>query len=154
MCFIWPSLLFLNSIQHRWLFSGYGYLYRYHIYPDHSIPGPYQTYDYACSFHEEVIKITSRSKLFLISYRFKWVFLRHSRSTKVKVLYIVTRYAPFFLFAIHLYRTFHETCLRSRYQPACQWTSLKTKLLTLHLQFTGVNWSTTSALVFMTIHLE
>lgn len=41
-------------------------------------------YDYACSFHEE------------------WRFLRQSRWTKVKVLYIITRYLPFILVAIYL----------------------------------------------------
>ncbi|KAG1860420.1 hypothetical protein C8R48DRAFT_774396 [Suillus tomentosus] len=41
-------------------------------------------YEYACSFHEE------------------WEFLRRSRWTKVKVLYIITRYLPFFLIAMYL----------------------------------------------------
>ncbi|KAJ8588169.1 hypothetical protein M405DRAFT_820163 [Rhizopogon salebrosus TDB-379] len=46
------------------------------------------TYDYACSIHEE------------------WTFLLRSRWTKVKGLYIVTRYTPFLLFASHLYLNF------------------------------------------------
>ncbi|KAG2124609.1 hypothetical protein DEU56DRAFT_827083 [Suillus clintonianus] len=46
------------------------------------------TYDYACSFHQELM------------------FLLQSRWTKIKVLYIVTRYVPFFLFAGHLYLNF------------------------------------------------
>ncbi|KAG2132902.1 uncharacterized protein EDB93DRAFT_890711 [Suillus bovinus] len=45
------------------------------------------TYDYACSLHEE------------------WTFLRRSRLTKVKALYIVTRYLPFFLITMYLCRT-------------------------------------------------
>lgn len=43
------------------------------------------TYDYACSLHQEL------------------AFLFQSRWTKVKVLYIVTRYAPFLLLIVHLY---------------------------------------------------
>ncbi|KAG2037547.1 hypothetical protein BDR03DRAFT_375004 [Suillus americanus] len=39
-------------------------------------------YDYACSVHEE------------------WKFIHRSRWTKVKVLYIITRYIPFFLIAV------------------------------------------------------
>ncbi|KAJ8588167.1 hypothetical protein M405DRAFT_820155 [Rhizopogon salebrosus TDB-379] len=46
------------------------------------------TYDYVCSIHEE------------------WTFLLQSRWTKVKGLYIVTRYTPFLLFASHLYLNF------------------------------------------------
>ncbi|KAG1774383.1 hypothetical protein EV702DRAFT_533565 [Suillus placidus] len=42
------------------------------------------TYDYACSLHEE------------------WKFLRRSRWTKVKALYIITRYLPFFLITMYL----------------------------------------------------
>ncbi|KAG2068165.1 hypothetical protein BDR04DRAFT_1158147 [Suillus decipiens] len=47
-----------------------------------------QTYDYACSFHEE------------------WRFLLVSQWTKVKGLYIFTRYVPFLLLAINLYLSF------------------------------------------------
>ncbi|OJA09455.1 hypothetical protein AZE42_02613 [Rhizopogon vesiculosus] len=43
------------------------------------------TYDYACSIYDE------------------WTFLLQSRWTKVKGLYIVTRYTPFLLFVSHLY---------------------------------------------------
>lgn len=43
------------------------------------------TYGYICSLHEE------------------WTFLLLSRWTKVKYLYVVARYVPFFLFASHLY---------------------------------------------------
>ncbi|KAG2357609.1 hypothetical protein BDR07DRAFT_1419817 [Suillus spraguei] len=46
------------------------------------------TYDYACSFHEE------------------WRFLLVSQWTKVKGLYIVTRYVPFLLLATNLYLSF------------------------------------------------
>ncbi|KAG2127081.1 hypothetical protein BD769DRAFT_1640176 [Suillus cothurnatus] len=45
-------------------------------------------YDYICSLHEE------------------WRFLFVSRWTKVKGLYIVTRYVPFFLLATNLYLSF------------------------------------------------
>ncbi|KAG1753882.1 uncharacterized protein EDB91DRAFT_422726 [Suillus paluster] len=48
----------------------------------------YWTYGYACSLHEE------------------WTFLLRSRWSKVKVLYIVTRYIPFLLFTGHLYMNF------------------------------------------------
>ncbi|KAG2132935.1 uncharacterized protein EDB93DRAFT_892696 [Suillus bovinus] len=41
-------------------------------------------YEYACSFDEE------------------WEFLRRSRWTKVKALYIITRYLPFCLIALYL----------------------------------------------------
>ncbi|KAG1788952.1 uncharacterized protein HD556DRAFT_1311701 [Suillus plorans] len=44
-----------------------------------------QTYDYICSLHEE------------------WTFLLRSRLTKVKVLYIITRYVLFFIVAADLY---------------------------------------------------
>ncbi|KAG2047982.1 hypothetical protein BDR06DRAFT_59446 [Suillus hirtellus] len=46
------------------------------------------TYDYACSFHQEL------------------AFLTQSRWTKVKGLYILTRYTPFLLFVAHLYLNF------------------------------------------------
>lgn len=46
------------------------------------------TYGYVCSLHEE------------------WTFLLLSRWTKVKFLYVVARYVPFFLFASHLYMNF------------------------------------------------
>ncbi|KAG2050520.1 hypothetical protein BDR06DRAFT_640500 [Suillus hirtellus] len=46
------------------------------------------TYDYICSLHEE------------------WTFLLRSRLTKVKVLYIITRYVPFFIVAADLYMNF------------------------------------------------
>ncbi|KAG1771858.1 hypothetical protein EV702DRAFT_1135203 [Suillus placidus] len=46
------------------------------------------TYDYACSLHEE------------------WRFLLVSHWTKVKGLYIVTRYVPFLLLATNLYLSF------------------------------------------------
>ncbi|KAG1816185.1 hypothetical protein EV424DRAFT_1074141 [Suillus variegatus] len=42
------------------------------------------TYDYACALHEE------------------WEFLRRSRWTKVKALYIMTRHLPFFLIVMYL----------------------------------------------------
>ncbi|KAG1719458.1 hypothetical protein EDB19DRAFT_699192 [Suillus lakei] len=42
------------------------------------------TYDYACSVHGE------------------WKFLYQSRWTRVKVLYIITRHAPFILIAMGL----------------------------------------------------
>ncbi|KAJ8585981.1 hypothetical protein M405DRAFT_381957 [Rhizopogon salebrosus TDB-379] len=45
-------------------------------------------YDYACSFHEE------------------WTFLLHSGWSRIKFLYVVTRYVPFLLFAAHLYMNF------------------------------------------------
>lgn len=45
-------------------------------------------YDYVCSFHEE------------------WRFLLNSHWTKVKGLYIVTRYVPFLLLATNLYLSF------------------------------------------------
>ncbi|KAG1739569.1 hypothetical protein EDB19DRAFT_1710835 [Suillus lakei] len=44
------------------------------------------SYDYACSLHEE------------------WTFLLRSRWTKVKSLYIITRYVPFLLLVTELYR--------------------------------------------------
>ncbi|KAG2045871.1 hypothetical protein BDR06DRAFT_977897 [Suillus hirtellus] len=47
-----------------------------------------QTYDYIGSLHEE------------------WTFLLWSRWTKVKALYIITRYIPFFLVAADLYMIF------------------------------------------------
>ncbi|KAG2118395.1 hypothetical protein DEU56DRAFT_143539 [Suillus clintonianus] len=46
------------------------------------------TYDYACSLHEE------------------WTFLLVSHWTKVKYLYVVTRYVPFLLLATNLYLSF------------------------------------------------
>ncbi|KAG1816217.1 hypothetical protein EV424DRAFT_1075288 [Suillus variegatus] len=46
------------------------------------------TCDYACALHEE------------------WEFLRWSRWTKVKALYIMTRHLPFFLIVMHLYLNF------------------------------------------------
>jgi hypothetical protein len=46
------------------------------------------TYSYICSLHEE------------------WTFLLRSRWTKVKCLYIIARYVPFFLFTSHLYMNF------------------------------------------------
>lgn len=45
-------------------------------------------YDYVCSLHEE------------------WMFLRLSRWTKVKGLYIVTRYIPFFILITAIYLVF------------------------------------------------
>jgi hypothetical protein len=36
----------------------------------------------------------------------KWTFLLQSRWAKVKVLYIVTRYTPFLLFAGRIFRAF------------------------------------------------
>jgi hypothetical protein len=45
-------------------------------------------YDYACSVHEE------------------WKYLHWSRWTKVKVLYIITRYVPFVLIAIGFFMDF------------------------------------------------
>lgn len=46
------------------------------------------TYGYTCSLHEE------------------WTFLLLSHWTKVKCLYVIARYVPFFLFASHLYMNF------------------------------------------------
>ncbi|KAG1739461.1 uncharacterized protein EDB91DRAFT_386534 [Suillus paluster] len=46
------------------------------------------TYDYACSLHQE------------------WTFLLRSRWSKVKCLYIATRYVPFLLLAGNLYLNF------------------------------------------------
>ncbi|KAG0696912.1 hypothetical protein DFH29DRAFT_948905, partial [Suillus ampliporus] len=46
------------------------------------------TYDYVCSLHQEL------------------TFLLRSRWTKVKGLYIATRYTPFLLFTGHLYLNF------------------------------------------------
>ncbi|KAG1732070.1 hypothetical protein EDB19DRAFT_1304899 [Suillus lakei] len=46
------------------------------------------TYDYACTLHEE------------------WTFLLRSRWTKVKCLYIITRYVPFLLLVTELYLFF------------------------------------------------
>ncbi|OAX36726.1 hypothetical protein K503DRAFT_867382 [Rhizopogon vinicolor AM-OR11-026] len=46
------------------------------------------TYDYACSLDDE------------------WTFLLRSRWTKVKSLYIITRYVPFIFFIGHLYLNF------------------------------------------------
>ncbi|OAX36723.1 hypothetical protein K503DRAFT_281064 [Rhizopogon vinicolor AM-OR11-026] len=46
------------------------------------------TYDYVCSLNEE------------------WTFLLRSRWTKVKSLYIITRYVPFIFFIGHLYLNF------------------------------------------------
>jgi hypothetical protein len=46
------------------------------------------TYSYICSLHEE------------------WTFLLRSRWTKVKCLYTIARYVPFFLFTSHLYMNF------------------------------------------------
>ncbi|KAG2143740.1 hypothetical protein DEU56DRAFT_938938 [Suillus clintonianus] len=45
-------------------------------------------YDYACSLHEE------------------WTFLLRSRWSKVKALYVITRYLPFCLVTIYLYVNF------------------------------------------------
>ncbi|KAG2054045.1 hypothetical protein BDR06DRAFT_955623 [Suillus hirtellus] len=47
-----------------------------------------QTYDYVCCLHEE------------------WTFLRQSRWTRVKVLYIFARYVPFFSMTMDIYMTF------------------------------------------------
>ncbi|KAG0703301.1 hypothetical protein DFH29DRAFT_917323 [Suillus ampliporus] len=57
------------------------------------------TYDYACSLREE------------------WTFLHQSRWTKVKGLYILTRYLPFSFLTLNLWRSFtpnenSATCLR------------------------------------------
>ncbi|KAG1785244.1 uncharacterized protein HD556DRAFT_149374 [Suillus plorans] len=46
------------------------------------------TYDYVCCLHEE------------------WTFLRQSRWTRVKVIYIFARYVPFFSMTMGLYMTF------------------------------------------------
>lgn len=46
------------------------------------------TYDYVCCLHEE------------------WTFLRQSRWTRVKVLYIFARYVPFFSMTMDIYMTF------------------------------------------------
>ncbi|KAG2038817.1 hypothetical protein BDR03DRAFT_283975 [Suillus americanus] len=52
-------------------------------------------YDYACSFHEE------------------WTFLLRSHWSKVKGLYIVTRYLPSILLTANLYRAFYSSTRRS-----------------------------------------
>ncbi|KAG0693037.1 hypothetical protein DFH29DRAFT_1041979 [Suillus ampliporus] len=51
----------------------------------------YATYDYACSLQEE------------------WTFLLGSRWTKVKGLYIITRFMPFVILATNLYLNFTPT---------------------------------------------
>ncbi|KAG2104273.1 hypothetical protein BD769DRAFT_162868 [Suillus cothurnatus] len=53
-------------------------------------------YDYACSFHEE------------------WTFLLQSHWSKVKCLYIVTRYIPFIILAANLYLDFTSNDNTSR----------------------------------------
>ncbi|KAG2139590.1 uncharacterized protein EDB93DRAFT_696791 [Suillus bovinus] len=53
-------------------------------------------YDYACSLHEE------------------WTFLLRSHWSKMKGLYIVTRYLPFILLATNLYRSFTPNEASSR----------------------------------------
>lgn len=67
---------------------------------------PIQTYNYACSLHEEVtylLRDTPRIWCWLYS---KWRFLLVSHWTKAKGLYIATRYVPFLLLATNLYCTF------------------------------------------------
>ncbi|KAG2749465.1 hypothetical protein P692DRAFT_201805174 [Suillus brevipes Sb2] len=51
-------------------------------------------YDYVCSLHEEVF------------HWFVWTFLRQSRWTKVKGLYIMTRYIPFLILITAMYLLF------------------------------------------------
>ncbi|KAG1876767.1 hypothetical protein C8R48DRAFT_759142 [Suillus tomentosus] len=58
------------------------------IYPRPLSNSFIQTYDYACSFHEE------------------WTFLLRSHWGKMKIMYIVTRYLPFIILAIDLYMSF------------------------------------------------
>ncbi|KAG2123066.1 hypothetical protein DEU56DRAFT_64879 [Suillus clintonianus] len=64
------------------------------------------TYDYVCSLGDE------------------WTFLYRSRWTKVKVLYILTRFVPFFLLIGHLYLNFssdeeHNNCQMLNYICVC-----------------------------------
>ncbi|KAG1737982.1 hypothetical protein EDB19DRAFT_1829277 [Suillus lakei] len=58
------------------------------VYPRPPLNLLIQTYDYACSLHEE------------------WKFLHRSRWTKVKALYIITRYVPVFLITTDLLLNF------------------------------------------------
>ncbi|KAG1739519.1 hypothetical protein EDB19DRAFT_834346 [Suillus lakei] len=66
------------------------------------------TYEYVCSLHQEVMHLFTMSVRFVIVEVFysKWIFLHRSRWTKIKGLYIITRYVPFLLLATNLY-----TCL-------------------------------------------
>jgi len=73
---------------------------------------------------------------FDIEHRSKWRFLRQSRWTKVKVLYIITRYLPFILVAIYLCCTLmhfsiifpiktdmlYFSELHQERDPQCAWT--------------------------------
>lgn len=125
-----------------------------------------QMYDYACSFHEEVILITLRSTSFLISCRFKWTFLLRSGWSRIKFLYVVTRYVPFLLFAAHLYSTSFQQVCDTINSLTFQWTLSQTKLLmyvdshneqelcSLECQLRDVNLLTTSAHVPQRIYLK
>ncbi|KAG1739518.1 hypothetical protein EDB19DRAFT_2039277 [Suillus lakei] len=62
-------------------------------------------YDYACTLYEEVMHLLVMHLSFDIRCS-KWTFLLRSRWTKVKGLYIVTRYVPFVLFSTNLYLNF------------------------------------------------
>ncbi|KAG1728317.1 hypothetical protein EDB19DRAFT_162032 [Suillus lakei] len=64
------------------------------------------TYDYACSLHEE------------------WTFLLRSRWTKIKGLYIIARYAPFFPITVYLWLSLapdvnHNKCQTLNNISAC-----------------------------------
>jgi len=63
-----------------------------------------QAYDYICSLEQEVMNISHLVFLYISNGSCpKWTYLRQSRWTKVKYLYIVTRYVPFLFFISHLY---------------------------------------------------
>ncbi|KAG2102312.1 hypothetical protein BD769DRAFT_1696796 [Suillus cothurnatus] len=66
------------------------------------------TYDYACSLHEEVVHwfIIHLEFYTDTSYYLKWTFLLRSHWTKVKVIYIIARYVPFFLLLTVVYLCF------------------------------------------------
>lgn len=95
-----------------------------------------QTYDYACALHEEVmIRSVTISVWILTIRRPKWEFLRRSRWTKVKALYIMTRHLPFFLIVMYLCRAsinsgtiflttidvLYFSELRRDRRPQCMW---------------------------------
>ncbi|KAG1771872.1 hypothetical protein EV702DRAFT_633372 [Suillus placidus] len=69
-----------GDIAAAWSLKTYTYIY--------TSAATFWTYDYACSLHQEL------------------TFLIQSRWTKVKGLYILTRYMPFLLFVGHLYLNF------------------------------------------------
>lgn len=69
-----------GDIAAAWSLKTYTYIY--------TSAATFWTYDYACSLHQEL------------------TFLIQSRWTKVKGLYMLTRYMPFLLFVGHLYLNF------------------------------------------------